>query len=96
MEVADELAAELHDPAVADLDLLDPPARPVAGLEHAHVATGAVQVARGREAGQAGAHDEDVGHRASGPWMRCRSACTRSRSASTSRSSEPGTVSASR
>ena len=95
MEVAHELAAELHHPAVGDLGLLDPPARPVAGLEHAHVAAGPLQVARGREAGQAGAHHDDVGHRASGPWMRCRIACTRSRSASTSGSS-PGTVSASR
>ena len=95
MEVADELAAELHDAAVRDLRLLDPAARPVARLEHDDVAAGAVQVARRREPGQAGAHDDDVGHRASGPWIRCSSACTRSRSASTAGSS-PGTVSASR
>ena len=95
MEVADELAAELHHPAVSDLGLLDPPARPVAGLEHAHIGAGPVQVARSCEPGQAGAHHDDVGHLASGPWIRRRSACTRSRSASTSGSS-PGTVSARR
>ena len=95
MEVADELAAHLHGAAVGDLDLLDAAAGPVARLEHHHVAPARVQVARRREAGQAGAHHEDVGQRASGPWMRCRSARTRSRSASTA-VSEPGTVRASR
>jgi hypothetical protein len=95
VEVADQLPAQLHHAAVRDLGLLDPAAGAIAGLEHEHVATGPVEVARSREAGQAGAHHDDVGHRASGPWMRCSSSCTRSRSASTTGSS-PGTVSASR
>ena len=62
MEVAHHLAAELHDAAVGDLGLLDPAARPVARLEHDHVAAGPVQVTARRQPGQAGAHHHDVGH----------------------------------
>ena len=46
-----------------ELELLHAPADAVARLEHEHVGAARGEVARGREAGQPGAEDEDVGHR---------------------------------
>ena len=58
---ADELAAELHR-ATVDVDLLDATADPLASLEHDDVGAAVGQVARRRQAGQAGPEDDDVGH----------------------------------
>ena len=60
MEGPDDLAAELHEPAVGQLGLLDPAAGAVAGLEHDHVDALRREVARGRQAGQTRAHDHHV------------------------------------
>ena len=42
MELADQLAAELHEAAVGKRRLLDPAARPAACLEHLHIDPGPV------------------------------------------------------
>jgi hypothetical protein len=60
VEGADQLAAELDDAAVVEHRLLDAPAGPVARLEHEHVGAGGREVARGSEACQPGAEDQDV------------------------------------
>ena len=56
----DHLAAELHEPAVGQLRLLDAPAGAVARLEHHDVGAAGGQVAGGRQAGEPGAQDRDV------------------------------------
>ena len=61
MERAHHLAAELQHAPVGQLELLDAPADALARLEHLHVGTARREVARGREAGEPGAEDEDVG-----------------------------------
>ena len=57
----DHLAAELDDAAVRQRRLLHAAAGPVAGLQHEHVRAAVHQIACGAEAGQPGAHDNDVG-----------------------------------
>ena len=47
MRVADHLAAELDPAPVGELDLLDPAARPVAGLQDGDRGAARGQVARG-------------------------------------------------
>ena len=61
MGVAHHLATELDAAAVGELDLLDPPADPGPGLQHRDLRSAGLEVARGGQAGQAGAHDDDVG-----------------------------------
>ena len=56
----DHLPAELDEPAVRRAGLLDAPPDAVPCLEHGHVRARGREVARGGEAGQAGAEDEDV------------------------------------
>ena len=56
----DDLAAELHQPAVRQLGLLDAAAGAVARLEHDHVGAGRGEVARGRQAREPGAQHGDV------------------------------------
>ena len=56
----DDLAAQLHEPAVRELGLLDAPAGAVARLEHDDVDAGAGEVARRGQAGEAGAQHGDV------------------------------------
>ncbi len=60
MEGAHHLAAELHDPPVLELELLDPPADAVARLQHEDVGARRREVACGREAAEPGAQDDDV------------------------------------
>ncbi len=68
VERADHLAAQLQHAAVVEHDLLDAAARPAARLEQLHVGAGGREVARGGEAGQAGAEDQDVAaHRSTWP-----------------------------
>ena len=94
VELADQLAPELKHAAVGKRRLLHTAAGPVARLEHEHVDPGPVEIPGGRQAGEAGADHEDVGHRpARRPSLRTRSPI-RERSVSAS-SSSPGTVSAS-
>ena len=57
---ADDLAAELQQPAVRQLGLLDAAAGAVARLEHDHVGAGRGEVARGRQAREPGAQHRDV------------------------------------
>ena len=60
----DHLPAELHEAPVGQRRLLNPPARPVARLEHHHVRSARGQVPGGGEPGQAAAqHDHVVLHR---------------------------------
>ena len=66
----DDLAAQLHEPAVGELRLLDAPAGAVARLEHDDVDAGAGEVARGGEAGEAGAQHGDVMAAHAGPQSR--------------------------
>ena len=60
MERADDLAAELDEAAVGKRRLLDAAAGPVARLEDEDVGAAAGEVARGGQAGQTGAEDQDV------------------------------------
>ena len=60
VEVADQLAAELHQAPVGKPRLLDPPAGAATGLDHDHVGAGCGQVARRAEPGEPGADDDDV------------------------------------
>ena len=57
---ADDLPAELQQPAVRQLGLLDATAGPVARLEHDHVGAGRGEVAGGREAREPGPQHRDV------------------------------------
>jgi hypothetical protein len=61
LEGADDLTAQLHQPAIRQRRLLDAAARTVAGLEHDHVDALARQVPTGREAGQPSSENHDVG-----------------------------------
>ncbi len=60
MGVAHDLAPELDAAAVGELDLLDAAADPGPGLEHRDLRSARLEVARGGQAGQARAHDDDV------------------------------------
>ena len=60
MEVADELAAELHQPPVRQPRLLDPAAGARTRFDHDHVGARRGQVPRGGEPGQPGPDDDDV------------------------------------
>ena len=71
MERAHHLAAELQHAPVGQLELLDAPSDPVARLEHLHVGTAGREVARGREPGQPGTEDEDVGRHQASAAMTC-------------------------
>ena len=57
---ADHLSAELHDAAVGQRRLLHAAAGPVAGLHDEDVRARPHQIACGAEAGESGAHDNDV------------------------------------
>ena len=68
VEAADDLAAELHDPAVGHPRLLDAATGSAAGLEHDHVGAAGDQIAGGVQPGQAAADDDHVGvHHAADP-----------------------------
>jgi hypothetical protein len=60
MERTDHLSAELHDAPVGERRLLHTSAGAVARLEHDHVCAVVHQIARGAQARQAGARDNDV------------------------------------
>ena len=60
MGVAHHLATELDAAAVGELDLLDPAADPGPRLQHRDLRPAGLQVARGGQPGQTGAHDHDV------------------------------------
>ena len=62
MHRSDDLAAELHRPAVVDADLLHAAADAVSRLEHGHVGAGGGEVSCCGQPGQAGAEHEDVVH----------------------------------
>ena len=68
---ADPLAAEVDLDPVAERGVEQPPADPLAGLEHDHLAAGVGQRPRGAQAGEPGADDRDVGaqRRAAQPWI---------------------------
>ena len=85
VEGADHLAAELQHAAVGQLELLDPAADAIARLEDLHVGTAGREIARGREARQPGAEDEDVGRHQFSAAMTCLS-CVCSSIAKTDRS----------
>ena len=54
------LAAELHQPAVGQRRLLDPPARAVARLQHHDVRPAGREIARGRQPREPRAQHHDV------------------------------------
>jgi hypothetical protein len=58
---ADELGAALGDDAVAQVDVDHAPAHAIARLEHDDRPAGGDDVARGGQAGEPGADDDDVG-----------------------------------
>ena len=60
MGVAHHLATELDAAAVGELDLLDAAADPGPRLEHRDLCSACLEVARGGQPGQTGAHDHDV------------------------------------
>jgi hypothetical protein len=60
MERTDHLSAELHDAPVGKRRLLHASAGAVARLEDDHVRALVHQIARGAQAGQPGARDNDV------------------------------------
>jgi hypothetical protein len=55
------LAADLHDLAVADRLVESAAADPVARFQHHRCVTGALDLAGGGQAGEACAHDHDIG-----------------------------------
>ena len=57
---SDPLAAELHQRAVRERVVEDAPADAIASLEHDDRVARRLEIARGRQAGQAGAHDDDI------------------------------------
>ena len=60
LERTDHFATQLHDPPVGERRLLHPSARSVARLEHHDVRAVIHQIARGAQAREARARDNDV------------------------------------
>ena len=56
----DHLAAELHDAAVVERDLLDATTYPVPGFQYQHVRTAGREITRSAQTGQPGTEDDDI------------------------------------